>query len=126
MKYNLKSIMSQAWSWFKNEVELSEIEWVPYTETVASFSTYLKAAWAQEKERVADKQKEVKAASNSEELKAFNWAERKLGFKSTLSDLDKADAVTNEVKHFGFARSVWSCAMSAARMNKENQELVLA
>ncbi|EAD2324997.1 transaldolase, partial [Listeria monocytogenes] len=88
--YNKSEIMQQAWNWFRDSsVWLSDIEWVSYTDKEKTFSVCLKAAWSKAKEEVEEVEKEIKHISKSEELKAWNWAERKLGLHFNISDDEK-------------------------------------
>ncbi|EHX3977323.1 anti-CRISPR protein AcrIIA3, partial [Listeria monocytogenes] len=88
--FNKAEIMKQAWNWFTDSnVWLSDIEWVSYTDKEKTFSVCLKAAWSKAKEEVKEVEKEIKHISKSEELKAWNWAERKLGLRFNISDDEK-------------------------------------
>lgn len=117
-KYNLSDIMWQAWSWFKNDdIYVSDIEWMNYDVEEKTFSACLKASWEKAKEEVQEKAEELKAIAKSEELKAFNWAEKKLGVSINLSDEIKFQAVINESKYAWPGTSVWSIAMKAVRLH---------
>lgn len=121
-KYNLSEIMSQAWFWFRNDdISLSAIEWIAYGVEEKTFSACLKASWEKAKEEAQEKAEELKAIATSEELKAFNWAEKKLGVSLDLSDERKFNAVINESKYAWNGTSVWSIAMKAVRICVSNQ-----
>lgn len=114
--FNKSEIMSQAWSWFKNEdVVLADIEWVSYEDDEKTFGVCLKAAWAKAKEVVGEKEDFVKAVASSEELKAWNWAERKLNVKSDLTDEAKYNDMLNIDKE-SFGLSVWQKAIKAVSL----------
>lgn len=123
--YNKSEIMSQAWAWFQDSsIELGEIEWVPYYETKKTFAVCLKAAWAKAKENVKEKEEYKKYAVTSEEVKAWNWAERKLNVSFDLSDEEKCELIGKEQQYFGYSRTVWACAMSAVKLYNSNNEVI--
>lgn len=114
-KYNLSKIMKQAWNWFNDEdVWTSDIEWMPYNVTEKTFANCLKASWAKAKEEIADQAKEVEMIAKSEEVKAWDWACKKLGIVSEVSASYKYENVKNEAKR-QFGKSVWQVAMSVVR-----------
>lgn len=116
-KYNLSEIMSQAWFWFRNDdISLASIEWIAYGVEEKTFSACLKASWEKAKEEAQEKAEELKAIAKSEELKAFKWAEKKLGVSINLSDERKFNAVINESKYAWPGTSVWSIAMKTVRL----------
>ncbi|EEO6565124.1 anti-CRISPR protein AcrIIA3 [Listeria monocytogenes] len=117
--FNKAEIMKQAWNWFTDSsVWLSDIEWASYTDKEKTFSVCLKAAWSKAKEEVKEVEKEIKHISKSEELKAWNWAERKLGLHFNISDDEKFTGVKDETK-INFGLSVWTCAMKAVKLHRE-------
>ncbi|EAC4167968.1 transaldolase [Listeria monocytogenes] len=117
--YNKAEIMKQAWNWFADSnVWLSDIEWASYTDKEKTFSVCLKAAWSKAKEEVKEVEKEIKHISKSEELKAWNWAERKLGLHFNISDDEKFTSVKDETK-INFGLSVWACAMKAVKLHND-------
>lgn len=116
MTYNKKEIMTQAWIWFKNEdLVLADIEWVSYDDNEKSFGVCLKAAWAKAKEDAEEEKDFAKVVASSEELKAWNWAERKLNVKSDLSDKTKYNDMLNIDKE-SFGLSVWQKAIKAVSL----------
>ncbi|ECR2400405.1 transaldolase, partial [Listeria monocytogenes] len=106
-------------NWFTDSnVWLSDIEWASYTDKEKTFSVCLKAAWSKAKEEVKEVEKEIKHISKSEELKAWNWAERKLGLHFNISDDEKFTSVKDETK-INFGLSVWACAMKAVKLHND-------
>lgn len=114
--FNKSEIMTQAWSWFKNEdVVLADIEWVSYEDNEKTFGVCLKAAWAKAKEDAAEEEEFVKTVASSEQLKAWNWAEKKLNVKSDLTDMAKYNDMLNIDKE-SFGLSVWQKAIKAVSL----------
>lgn len=117
--YNKKEIMMQAWAWFNNdEISIADIEWTSYLDTEKTFAVCLKASWEKAKEDIENAKKEAEDYANSEEVKAFDWAESKLNVQTGLSDEMKFKMVCDE-KKFNFFDSVWSNAMRAVRLHIE-------
>lgn len=109
--YNLSDIMRNAWIYFKQE-------------RYETFSECLKASWEKEKEFVADQNEYYANVEKSEEVKAWNWAEKKLGLNLNVDNRDKLNDVLNVVKSYGFSRSIWACAMEAVKLYKETQDTI--
>ncbi|MDT2639950.1 anti-CRISPR protein AcrIIA3 [Enterococcus dongliensis] len=116
--FNKSEIMTQAWIWFNNdEVDVCDINWTSYGDTEKTFGVCLKAAWAKAKEDIEERKVYTKSIASSEELKAWNWAEKKLNFVSGLTDESKYQQMMNIDKET-FGMSVWQKAIKAAGMFK--------
>lgn len=127
MKYNKSEIMKQAWNWFNNKnIEMSDLEWASYTMTAKTFANCLKTAWAKAKEFVAELEQEKITASKSEEVKAFNWAQKKLGVEINLTDVKKMNKVQSELEYFSYTISAFSAAMKVVKMIIANDNLKVA
>lgn len=121
MKYNLKEIMEYAWAWFKNDdVEMDQIEYADYT-MEKTFANCLKASWTRAKELAEFDKKQEKNIASSEELKAYNWAAKKLNFVSELTDRVKVKAI-EDIKKVNFDMSVWKAAIVAIELSIENNK----
>lgn len=116
MTYNKAEIMMQAWSWFNNEdIWTSDIEWMDYTVTEKTFAACLKASWAKAKEQIEESKKEATEIAKSEEVKAWNWAAKKVGLVIEMSDKQKYQAVLNEMKNVWPGKSTFALAMKAVK-----------
>ena len=119
MKYNKKEIMETAWSMFRNEIWTSELEhvtlWIEPRK--ATFAECLKEAWAHEKELVQEVENEKMYAETSEEVKAWDWACRKLNAKFDLPAVKKMHFVDEMQKEAWPGTSVWSLAMRAVKLH---------
>lgn len=114
--FNKSEIMTQAWNWFKNDdIVIADIEWASYDDNEKTFGICLKAAWAKAKEDAEEKEESTKMIASSEELKAWNWAERKLNVKSDLTDKAKYNDMLNIDKE-SFGLSVWQKAIKAVSL----------
>ncbi|HAC1304420.1 TPA_asm: anti-CRISPR protein AcrIIA3 [Listeria monocytogenes] len=124
--YNKAEIMSQAWEWFTDSsIWLADIEWTTFGDTEKTFSVCLKASWAKAKEEVAEAKKEMKYIDKSEEVKAWDWAERKLDLHFEISNEEKYRGVSEEQKN-NFDLNVWACAMKAVKLHDELFNRVVA
>ncbi|MGQ7357784.1 anti-CRISPR protein AcrIIA3 [Streptococcus suis] len=119
MKYNKKEIMKTAWSIFRQEIWTSDLEYVSIFEESrqATFAECLKEAWGREKEYQQNKVKEVKYAETSEEVKAWDWACRKLNVQFDLPAVKKMRFVDEMQKEAWPGTSVWSLAMRAVKLH---------
>ena len=119
MKYNKKEIMETAWSLFHQGIWTSDLEhvivWVEPRE--ATFAECLKEAWAHEKELVQEIENKIKYAETSEEVKAWDWACRKLNVKFDLPAVKKMHFVDEMQKEVWPGTSVWSLAMRAVKLH---------
>ena len=119
MKYNKKDIMETAWSLFNQEIWTSDLEhvtlWVEPRK--ATFAECLNEAWAHEKELVQEIENEKMYAENSEEVKAWDWACRKLKVKFDLPAVKKMHFVDEMQKEAWPGTSVWSLAMRAVQLH---------
>lgn len=126
MKYDKSSIFENAWVLFNNDTLLSDLEYVwdfgGSSFRKATFAECLKEAWAIEKTLVDRLEAKKADAENSEEVKAWDWACRKLGVKTNISAVDKMDYVDQMYKEAWPGSSVWSVAMRAVKLHtKINQ-----
>lgn len=116
MKYNLKEIMEYAWAWFKNDdVEMDQIEYADYT-MKKTFANCLKVSWKRAKEMAKYEEELVEIVSKSEELKAYKWAERKLGVTIDKTDEVKFRDVANILDNSGNCISIYQAAMRALKL----------
>lgn len=111
--FDKKEIMTNAWYFF-NELEASEIEWLGYNEE-KTFANCLKAAWTKAKEEKEQDEKEAAAIESSEEVKAFDWACKKLGVSFEMTPEQKYRDVASVQKHSWPGVSVWKLAMVAVK-----------
>lgn len=119
MKFNKSNIMKKAWSLFNNGAWLSDLEFVfsngEYRE--ATFAECLKEAWGIEKEMLERQEKIVADAPNSEEVKAWDWACRKLAVDfQNISAVDKVRFVDEIAKEM-WSANVWAQAMKAVKLH---------
>ena len=108
-KYNLSEIMTIAWQLFRGDRESLELDANP------TFSECLKLSWEMAKEFVEEQERFTKQASSSEEVKAFNWASKKMGIELVMTDIQKQRAV-NDADQESWTSNVWKSAMKAVRM----------
>lgn len=120
IKCNKKKVMKLAWALFEDTTEVGEfehIEWNSIEEiqnAEKTFALCLKEAWGREKEFVENMNREQEHAPKSDQFKAWNWAERKLGVKCPdLTPEQKVFAVDAVVQEYGFCKSVWFCGIKA-------------
>lgn len=111
-KYNLSRVMKDAWTMFKNWSGQYDFD---------TFAEALKASWAEEKAYVAEKEEEAKQASSSEEVKAWNWATKKLNVVIEMDDATKMWNVNNMANEM-FGKSVWQVAMKAVNLFLANRQ----
>lgn len=120
IKCNKSKVMKLAWALFEDTTEVGafeHIEWNSIEEiqnAEKTFALCLKEAWGREKEFVENMNREQKRAPKSDQFKAWNWAERKLGVKfNDLTPVQKMQDVDAVVQEYGFCKSVWFCAIKA-------------
>lgn len=119
MKYNKSTIMSRAWSLFNGNTWTSDLEYVTVWDDTreATFAECLKEAWAHEKELVESVEKEKVYAETSEEVKAWDWACKKMKVKFALSSVQKMQFVDEMQKEAWPGTNVWSLAMRAVKLH---------
>lgn len=79
-----------------------------------TFALCLKEAWGREKHVVEMMRQDQERAPKTEQVKAWNWAERKLGVKCPdATPEQKVREVDATVQEWGFGKSVWFCAIKA-------------
>ena len=106
MKYNMSEIMKTAWNYFN---EIWEHEEVEYDST---FAHCLKISWKVAKEEMEEAKEREAELSNSEFVKAFDWACRKLNVKIDMTARQKEASVIDESRN-SWNKNVWSEAMRA-------------
>lgn len=126
-KYNLSKIMKRAWEIFnidcmQNWFEFDECVWEEMAFDLVTFSDCLKQAWVEakryakyqedHKEEIA---KEAAMLVKSEEVKAWDWACKKLGVTVDVTPSYKYSNVKTEAKFAYPNTSVWSLAMKAVK-----------
>ena len=125
--YDKKAIMERAWEIFQNDnIWLSDLEQASYEEVktgIKTFSICLKIAWREEKEIVERINAKRENAKDSIEVKAWNWAEKKLNVHFDIEAVDKMEFVQQEERYFNFSKSVWACAISALRLHIKHADV---
>ncbi|MGO2084285.1 MAG: anti-CRISPR protein AcrIIA3 [Vagococcus sp.] len=119
MKYNRSEIMKNAWDFFKGRKEADFIDELELNEE-PTFSACLKEAWKVAKRINAQKDADDKEAKNTEEVKAWNWACKKLDVTIDVRDSQKMFYVESE------AKNLWSCNVFAAGMIAVKRHLEIA
>lgn len=119
--FNKSEIMKLAWFWFYNydETETSVMDDYVTCHSQPTFAQCLKAAWAKAKEDLEYEKEEAERIATSEELKAWNWAERKLNVKFDLTDSQKFWSVMDECKNM-WRVNCFAAAINAVKMEIEN------
>lgn len=118
--YDKSGIMTEAWSLFNNEeIALADFEYISLGELQGqkTFALCLKEAWAHEKEIVERVNEKHENAEHSEEVKAWDWACKKLGFSVEMDAYTKMVNVDNMKKEAWPGTSVWSLAMRAVKLH---------
>lgn len=115
IKCNKSNVMKLAWALFEGTSEVGSfehIEWGSIEElqnAKKTFALCLKEAWGREKEVVEMMRHDEENAQTTDQFKAWNWAERKVGVKfNDLTPLQKKQNVDAIVQQFGFSKSVLS------------------
>lgn len=123
--YDKSGIMKDAWNLFNNEdFTIAEFEYadVYYYENgkmvffEKTFSLCLKEAWGREKDVVDGLNQKYADAETSEEVKAWDWACKKLGVTFEMDAYTKMVNVENMEKEAWPGTSVWSLAMRAVKL----------
>ena len=117
--YDKSGIMKEAWYLFNNDdITLADFEYLLWTERKSekTFALCLKEAWAHEKEVVNQK---FENAETSEEVKAWDWACKKLGVSFEMDAYTKMTNVESMEKEAWSGTSVWSLAMRAVKLHME-------
>lgn len=112
-KYNLSKIMSNAWKYYKEEWSNEILGESP------TFSEALKFSWSEAKREVEMKEQEEFEAKNSEAVKAFNWAQKKLGVEFDMTDVQKMRAVDN-ADRAAWTSNIWKSAIVAVKLTISN------
>lgn len=118
--YDKSGIMTEAWNLFNNEeIALADFEYLSLGELQGqkTFALCLKEAWAHEKEIVERVNEKHENAEHSEEVKAWDWACKKLGFSVDMDAYTKMVNVDNMKKEAWPGTSVWSLAMRAVKLH---------
>lgn len=120
IKCNKSDVMKLAWALFEGTTEVGEFEYIEWNSieelqnAKKTFALCLKEAWGHEKHVVEMMRQDEERAPKSDQFKAWNWAERKIGVKfNDLTPLQKKQNVDAIVQQFGFSKSVWFCAIKA-------------
>lgn len=120
--YDKSGIMKDAWNLFNNDdITLADFEhlgWMEW-EGEKTFALCLKEAWGREKEVVERVNQKYANAETSEEVKAWDWACKKMGVAFEMDAYTKMTNVENMEKEAWPGTSVWSLAMRAVKMHME-------
>ena len=120
--YDKSGIMKEAWNLFNNDdITLADFEYLTWTELKGqkTFALCLKEAWAHEKEVVERVNQKYAEAENSEEVKAWDWACKKLGVSFEMDAYTKMVNVENMERETWAGTSVWAMAMRAVKLHIE-------
>lgn len=120
MKYDKSGIMKEAWNLFNNDdITFADFEYLNREERQGdkTFALCLKEAWAHEKDIIDSIKKDHADAEHSEEVKAWNWACKKLGVSIEMDAYTKFVNVNNMRKEVWPGTSVWSVAMRAVKLH---------
>mgnify|MGYP000948177455 FL=1 len=121
--YDKSGIMKEAWNMFTRNYQICDFEYADFSEReyfeYASFADCLKEAWAHEKEVVERVNQKYADAEISEEVKAWDWACKKMGVAFEIDAYTKMTNVENMGKEAWSGTSVWSLAMRAVKMHME-------
>lgn len=120
--YDKSGIMTEAWNSFNNDdITLADFEHITCEELQGqkTFALCLKEAWAHEKEIVERVNEKHENAERSEEVKAWDWACKKLGFSVEMDAYTKMVNVDNMKKEAWPGTSVWSLAMRAVKLHNK-------
>ena len=121
--YDKSGIMKEAWNMFTRNYQICDFEYADFSDReyfeYASFADCLKEAWAHEKEVVERVNQKYADAETSEEVKAWDWACKKMGVAFEMDAYTKMTNVENMGKEAWSGTSVWSLAMRAVKMHME-------
>lgn len=118
--YDKSGIMTEAWNLFNNDdITLADFEYLTCGELQGqkTFALCLKEAWAHEKEIVERVNEKHENAEHSEQVKAWDWACKKLGFSIEMDAYTKMVNVDNMKKEAWPGTSAWSSAMRAVKLH---------
>ena len=120
--YDKSGIMKDAWNLFNNDdITLADFEHLGWMEWKGekTFALCLKEAWGREKDVVDGLNQKYADAETSEEVKAWDWACKKLGVSFEMDAYTKMTNVENMEKEAWSGTSVWSLAMRAVKLHME-------
>ena len=120
--YDKSGIMKEAWNLFNNDdITLADFEHLGWMEwkSEKTFALCLKEAWGREKEVVERVNQKIENAETSEEVKAWDWACKKIGVAFEMDAYTKMTNVENMEKEAWPGTSVWSLAMRAVKLHIE-------
>lgn len=120
--YDKSGIMKEAWNLFNNDdITLADFEHLGWMEwkSEKTFARCLKEAWGREKEVVERVNQKYAEAETSEEVKAWDWACKKVGVAFEMDAYTKMTNVENMEKEAWPGTSVWSLAMRAVKLHME-------
>ena len=120
--YHKSGIIKDAWNLFNNDdITLADFEHLRWMEWKGekTFALCLKEAWGREKEVVERVNQKFENAETSEEVKAWDWACKKLGVSFEMDAYTKMTNVENMEKEAWSGTSVWSLAMRAVKLHME-------
>ncbi len=120
--YDKSGIMKEAWNLFNNDdITLADFEHLGWMEwkSEKTFALCLKEAWGREKEVVERVNQKFANAETSEEVKAWDWACKKVGVAFEMDAYTKMTNVENMEKEAWPGTSVWSLAMRAVKLHIE-------
>lgn len=118
--YDKSGIMTEAWNLFNNDdITFADFEYLTLGELQGqkTFALCLKEAWAHEKEIVERVNEKHENAEHSEEVKAWDWACKKLGVSFEMDAYTKMVNVNDMRKEAWLGTSVWSLAMRAVKLH---------
>lgn len=119
--YDKSGIMKEAWNMFTRNYQICDFKYADFSDReyfeYASFADCLKEAWAHEKEVVERVNQKYADAETSEEVKAWDWACKKLGVAFEMDAYTKMTNVENMEKEAWPGTSVWSLAMRAVNLH---------
>ena len=122
--YDKSGIMKDAWRMYTSNYQICDFEYADFTGReyfeYASFADCLKEAWAHEKEVVERVNEKFENAETSEEVKAWDWACKKLGVSFEMDAYTKMVNVEDMEKEAWAGTSVWFLAMRAVKLHIEN------
>lgn len=113
--FNKSEIMKAAWNYFKGIWTTQFLTEMDENFEMITFSIALKEAWKVAKKDAIEAKELAEEVAKSEELKAWNWAEKKLGLVSTKSDWNKMKSVQDEYSNMWNSSSAFKAAMMAVK-----------
>lgn len=120
VSYDKSGIMKEAWDLFNNDdIALADFEYLTVSELgdTKTFAICLKEAWAHEKDTVDRIKEKYANAESSEEVKAWDWACKKLGVSFEMDAYTKLVNVSDMAKEAWPGTSIWSLAMRAVKLH---------